>query len=311
MQTLETLRRQINSTESLHSVVRTMKVLSMTSIRQCEAAVESLNEYSRTVRLGLQIALRHRPHEGRPLPTSSSGRLGVIVFGSAWGMCGRFNENLAQHTAERLLEESGQKTVLVLGEYVGGALESQGVVPDDQSAVPESVDGITARVQELLIEIEQWRLNRKIDRVLLFYNESTSGSGYDPTTQRLLPLDEAWLNQLGQEAWPTRQVPTFRGDWASLFSSLVRQYFFVSLYRAFAESLASEHGSRLAAMQMAEDNVEDRLDDLQGRFHRTRQNAITEELLDITSGFEALRTEATPTTPDANLQDSTTKSRRQ
>jgi F-type H+-transporting ATPase subunit gamma len=86
-------------------------------------------------------------------------------------------------------------------------------------------------------------------------------------------------------------VPTFRGDWEALFASLVRQYFFVSLYRAFAESLASEHGSRLAAMQMAEDNVEERLDDLQSRFHRTRQNAITEELLDITSGFEALRTD--------------------
>ena len=291
MQTLETLRRQINSTESLHSVVRTMKVLSMTSIRQCEAAVESLSDYYRTVRLGLRIALRHRPREGTTLPTAASGRLGVIVFGSAWGMCGRFNENLAQHTAERLADTDDPQTILVLGEYVGGALESQGLAPDEQSAVPESVDGITAHVQELLVEIERWRLDRQIDRVLLFYNQSTSGAGYEPTTQRLLPLDEAWLDQLEQEAWPTRQVPTFRSDWASLFASLVKQYFFVSLYRAFAESLASEHGSRLAAMQMAEDNVEERLDDLQSRFHRTRQNAITEELLDITSGFEALRTE--------------------
>lgn len=291
MQTLETLRRQINSTESLQSVVRTMKVLSMTSIRQCEQAVESLSDYYRTVRLGLRIALRHRPREGATLPTASSGRLGVIVFGSAWGMCGRFNENLAQHTAERLVDTEAPKMIVVLGEYVGGALETQGLVPDEQSAVPESVDGITARVQELLVEIEQWRLRRQIDRVLLFYNASTSGSGYEPTTQRLLPLDETWLNHLEQKEWPTRMVPTFRGDWASLFASLVKQYFFVSLYRAFAESLASEHASRLAAMQMAEDNVEERLDDLQSRFHRTRQNAITEELLDITSGFEALRTD--------------------
>ena len=301
MQTLETLRRQINSTESLHSVVRTMKVLSMTSIRQCEEAVESLSDYNRTVRLGLQIALRHRPRDGAPLPTASSGRLGVIVFGSAWGMCGRFNENLAQHTAERLAETDAPKTILVLGEYVGGALEAQRLTPDEQSAVPESVEGITARVQELLIEIEQWRLHRQIDRVLLFYNQSTSGAGYDPTTQRLLPLDEEWLDRLEREAWPTRQVPTFRGDWEALFASLVRQYFFVSLYRAFAESLASEHASRLAAMQMAEDNVEERLDDLQSRFHRTRQNAITEELLDITSGFEALRTVYEPA-HDPNAQ---------
>jgi F-type H+-transporting ATPase subunit gamma len=62
----------------------------------------------------------------------------------------------------------------------------------------------------------------------------------------------------------------------------------VSLYRAFAESLASEHSSRLAAMQMAQDNAEERLDDLQRRFHRRRQSAITEELLDIAFGAEAL-----------------------
>lgn len=293
MQTLETLRRQINSTESLHSVVHTMKVLSMTSIRQCEAAVESLSDYYRTVRLGLRIALRHRPREGRMLPTTATGRQGVIVFGSAWGMCGRFNENLAQHATERLGEAHRPRTVLVLGEYVGDALEAQGLTPDRQAAGPESVEGITARVQELLITIEQWRLDKQIDRVLLFYNQSTSGAGYDPTTQRLLPLDNEWLAQLEREDWPTRMVPAFRGDWEALFASLVRQYFFVSLYRACAESLASEHASRLAAMQMAEDNVEERLDDLQSRFHRTRQNAITEELLDITSGFEALRTEDT------------------
>ncbi len=224
MQTLETLRRQINSTESLHSVVHTMKVLSMTSIRQCEAAVESLSDYSRTVRLGLRIALRHRPREGRVLPTTATGRQGAIVFGSAWGMCGRFNENLAQHATERLGEAHRPRTVLVLGEYVGDALEAQGLTPDRQAAGPESVEGITARVQELLITIEQWRLDKQIDRVLLFYNQSTSGAGYDPTTQRLLPLDNEWLAQLEREDWPTRMVPAFRGDYVRLRSAADRRH---------------------------------------------------------------------------------------
>jgi len=88
-------------------------------------------------------------------------------------------------------------------------------------------------------------------------------------------------------------IPTFRMGWEPLFAALVRQYLFVSLYRAFAESLASEHSSRLATMQAAEDNAEERLDDLQMRFNRQRQNAITEELLDITSGYEALSTSDT------------------
>jgi F-type H+-transporting ATPase subunit gamma len=73
-----------------------------------------------------------------------------------------------------------------------------------------------------------------------------------------------------------------------LFLALIRQYLFVSLYRAFAESLASENASRLAAMQRAERNIEERLDDLGARFRQERQTSITDELLDILSGFTAL-----------------------
>jgi F-type H+-transporting ATPase subunit gamma len=291
MHTLETLRRQIDSTESLHSVVRTMKALSMTSIHECESAVESLARYYRTVRLGLQAALRQRPRD-RQLPrTRSTGAVGVIVFGSAWGMCGRFNEQLAAEVTGWLADRQiNPRRLMALGEYVGGALEARGLHPGAHHPVPESVDGITGRVQEILLQIDRWS-DASIDRVLLFYNESTSGAGYGPQMQRLLPLDAEWLDQLKTEAWPTHVIPSFRTDWDALFASLVRQYLFVSLYRAFAESLASEHSSRLAAMQAAEDNVEERLHDLTSAFHRVRQTAITEELLDITSGFEALSTD--------------------
>jgi F-type H+-transporting ATPase subunit gamma len=83
-------------------------------------------------------------------------------------------------------------------------------------------------------------------------------------------------------------IPLVPMDWAPLFAALVRQYLFVSLYRAFAESLASEHSSRLAAMQAAQDTAEERLRDLRRRYHQRRQSAITEELLDITAAVEAL-----------------------
>jgi F-type H+-transporting ATPase subunit gamma len=78
-------------------------------------------------------------------------------------------------------------------------------------------------------------------------------------------------------------------DVDTLFSTLIRQYLFVSLFQAFAESLASENASRLAAMQRAEQNIGDRLEELNAEFHRRRQMSITSELLDIVSGFEALK----------------------
>ncbi|MEF8795354.1 MAG: F0F1 ATP synthase subunit gamma [Salinivenus sp.] len=290
MDDLESIRRQIRSTETLHSVVRTMKVLSMTSIHQCEQAVDSLTDYERTVRLGLKAALRHRPRGTSVAPTGGA-RLGVVVFGSAWGMCGRFNEQIAGFAAERLAE-AGNETehVLGLGDLIGGRLEDVGHAPDRTLEAPDAVDQITPRVQDLLVEVEQWRTDEQIRKVLLFHNETTSRTSFAPTMQQLLPLDHRWLDTLEEEPWPTKMIPAFRMDWEPLFAALVRQYLFVSLYRAFAESLAGEHSSRLAAMQAAEDNAEERLDDLQMRFNRQRQNAITEELLDITSGYEALST---------------------
>ena len=78
-------------------------------------------------------------------------------------------------------------------------------------------------------------------------------------------------------------------DWDRLFSALIGHYLFVSLFRAFAESLASENASRLASMQAAEKSIRDQLSELTMKYHQQRQMSITEELLDIVSGFEALK----------------------
>jgi len=94
--------------------------------------------------------------------------------------------------------------------------------------------------------------------------------------------------RLTAKSWPTRILPNYTMDWDSLFSALIREYLFISLFRAFAESLASENASRLASMQAAEKNIEEQLSELNKQFHQRRQMAITEELLDIVSGFEAL-----------------------
>jgi F-type H+-transporting ATPase subunit gamma len=104
----------------------------------------------------------------------------------------------------------------------------------------------------------------------------------------LLPLDPEWLAALGRRPWPSKVLPTYTMAPGPLFSGLLRQLFFVLLYQAFAESLASENASRLAAMQVAEENITNRLGDLRLNFNQMRQTAITEELLDIVAGYEAL-----------------------
>ena len=110
---------------------------------------------------------------------------------------------------------------------------------------------------------------------------------YLPVHQRLLPLDDAWRRKLVEFAWPTKPLPEVMGGRATL-RALIREYLFVTLFRACAESLASENASRLAAMERADRNIDELLGDLNASFHRLRQGGIDAELFDVISGFEAL-----------------------
>ncbi len=121
----------------------------------------------------------------------------------------------------------------------------------------------------------------------LFYNRPGDGAVYTPVAQRLLPLDDIWRRERADLSWPTGNLPEVLGGAATL-RALLREYLFVSLFRACAESLASENASRLAAMQRADKNIDELLEDLNGTFHRLRQSGIDEELFDVISGFEAL-----------------------
>lgn len=107
----------------------------------------------------------------------------------------------------------------------------------------------------------------------------------------MLPFDQTWLQSLQASTWPTRVLATFTMASEQLFSALLREYFFVSLFRACAESLASENASRLASMQAAQKNIAELLDELTMQYQQERQTSITNELLDIVSGFEAISAE--------------------
>ena len=294
METLELLKRKIKTAEDLQSVVKTMKALAAVNIRQYEKAVESLAEYNQTVEMGLQILLRKRPEAVALFKLEPTNRLGAIVFGSDQGMCGQLNDQIVSHameTMDNLGIEPKNRTLLAVGLRVTGRFEDIGQPVEECLSVPGSTAGITPMVQEVAMTIEEWHSRRKIDQVVLFYNRHLSRTLYRPHMLRLLPLDLEWLRNLERKKWPTRVLPTFTMDRNRLFSSLIHQYLFVSLYRAFAESLASENASRLASMQGAERNIEERLGELNLQFHQQRQMSITEELLDIVSGFTALTSE--------------------
>ena len=125
-------------------------------------------------------------------------------------------------------------------------------------------------------------------RLWVFHNRPLSGALYEPVSQRLLPLDAQWQRGLAKVRWPTGNLPEVMGGGTATLRALIREYLFISLFRACAESLASENASRLAAMERADKNINDLLEQLHGTFHQLRQSGIDEELFDVISGFEAL-----------------------
>ncbi len=291
---LQHLHHRIESAEDLLSVVKTMKSMAAVNIHQYERAVESLAQYEHNVEMGLRILLFRRPELAQTAVRARVERTGVVAIGSDQGMCGAFNERLVAFGMEALAEEGALERplqVLSVGHRVRVRLEDAGVEPATHFDVPGSVAAVTDLVAGLLVELSRWRSQHDVDQVLVLYNRPGDQGPFAPTLRHLLPIDRRWLERLHEEAdaWPTRQLPTFTMDGDRLFSALVQEYLFGGLYRACTDSLASENASRLAAMQAAQRNVEELLDEMRADYRRTRQSAITEELLDIIGGYEALR----------------------
>ena len=289
--TTESLRRKISSAGDLQSVVRTMKTLAASSVGQYETSVRALADYYRTVELGLGACFREGKSETFRIegkePTDQ-GAIGAVVFGSDQGLVGQFNDVVADYAIKTLAALPGKPRVWAVGERVHVRLKDAGLPMMGLFPVPNSVQAITPLVGQIQIESEAHRAEDDYRQVYVFHNCPKYGSLYEPVSQRLLPLDTQWQQGLAKVQWPTKTLPEVMGGGIRSLRALIREYLFISLFRACAESLASENASRLAAMERADKNIDELLETLQGSFHRLRQSGIDEELFDVISGFEAL-----------------------
>lgn len=307
-ETLGNLRRKMDGAAKLGSVVRTMKALAASNIGQYENAVVALEDYHRTVQLGLVAFFRQDEAtvgQASALPDSPGTRpslavgaarrervgkkaVGAVVFGSDQGLVGKFNEELTDFTVDRLSALPGEKKIWVVGARLHSRLKDAGLAAVQVFDVPNSVIAITPLVGQILNKFEMNRQKGGVEQVYLFHNRPVSGAVYDPISQRLLPLDQAWRNEVSQIGWPTTNLPEILVDGEATLQALIREYLFVSMFKACAESLASENASRLAAMQRAEKNIDELLEDLTRNFHRLRQSTIDEELFEVIAGYESI-----------------------
>ena len=307
--TTASLRRKIGGAQDLQSVVRAMKAVAAASIGQYIQSVAALDAYYRTVELGLgacfrgigAAALLAAPQEQPVVRALGTGVRGAVVFGSDQGLVGQFNDLVADYAVKTLtalpitssanppIPPLAKPIVWTVGSHVQARLSYAWLPVVELFTVPSSIKAITPLIGQILAAIERHRPGQnEVTELHLFYNRPRCGAGYAPVRQRLLPLDEHWRCQLIEQPWPTRNLPEVIGGGGAILRTLTHEYLFVSLFRACAESLASENASRLAAMQRADKNIDELLETLNSTFHRLRQSGIDKELFDVIAGFEAL-----------------------
>jgi F-type H+-transporting ATPase subunit gamma len=217
---------------------------------------------------------------------------------------GQFNDSIAEYTSQFLAPLPGRKRIWAVGERVHDRLAELGLAIERTFTVPLSIQGVTPLTGEIMLSVlaRDLRGNQAPvgergggrdasapSQLYLFHNTARSGPTHAPIHQRLLPLDEAWRRELSRLPWPAKNLPEVIGRNMGTLRALLREYLFVSLFRACAESLASENASRLAAMERAEKNIDELSASLQQAFNRLRQSRIDEELFDVVAGVEAMR----------------------
>lgn len=293
--TLSSLQRKISSARDLQAVVRTMKVMAGASIGQYETSVQSLSDYYRSLELALHSCLRQQPTQslaaiaGLPTiynePSAKRGAIAVVVFGSDQGLVGQFNETMADFVSTELEKLSGVKQLWTIGERIRDRLADTDFSIAQHFALPGTLAAITPLVTDLLLTLETAYEQREICEVVLFHHRPLSQALYSPQQQYILPLDDSWRNSIALLQWPTNNLPQVIGNTEQTLLAFVHEYLFVALFRTCAESLASENASRLLAMQRAEKNIEELIDEMQRHFHLLRQSSIDEELFDLIAGF--------------------------
>ncbi|MGI9336502.1 MAG: F0F1 ATP synthase subunit gamma [Gammaproteobacteria bacterium] len=291
MASAEELERKLQSHAELRSIVKTMKALSAASIRQYEHAAQALGDYYRTVDLGLRAVLGRTDPLAVPARVPKGATAVVVVIGSDHGLCGRVNEEVAQLACARLSAlrtHGGELCTMAVGARMPPLLESAGWPVRSLIEAPGSAARIKTVVQEILLTVDAWRAHSDLASLAVVYAHHRGATAYRPVYRLLFPIDPARFRERRARPWPGRSRPLYTVAGERLLGSLVQQMLFVSLFRACAESQASEHGSRLAAMTAAEHNLDDRIAEVTAEFRRVRQGAITAELLDVVAGYEAL-----------------------
>ncbi len=220
---------------------------------------------------------------------SAKGKILVVPIASNKGLAGAFNSNVIKET-ERLLRDelrveykNGEVDILPIGKQLTKTFASRGIpmIGNYNGLLDSKTQNEVYNVAEQMIDDF---FSGKYRQIVIVYNKFQNAAVQDVTSQQLLPL----VLSTSQESSPYHDY-IIEPDQATVLSELVPQAIKAMFYATMLESAASEHGARMTSMQKASDNANELLGELQLQYNKARQSAITNELIEIVSGAEALK----------------------
>lgn len=290
METLDNLKKTLNTSKSIKQVVSTMKALSGANIKKYEKIVKILYTYKSNVELALQALMMYNNYininelEFVKNSKNKQEKNLIVVFGSNQGLCGRFNDKMLNFVIDDLGFEKKNK-IIVVGERLNMLISNTKLNVLKSISIPSSIENISSTIFEILEIIEKEIGNKTSDKVFLYYTANDDTMNGTLTKTRLIPIDKKVLENAQKKVWPTNNIPYWQIDTKTLIIDLLKQYIFVELNNALINSIASEQKNRLITLQNAESNINDLIRTKNLEYNQKRQNTITSELIDIISGY--------------------------
>ena len=280
MSSLKDIKNRIKSVRNIQQITKAMKMVAASRIRKAEDQLKAARPYAEKLKevvfdltSGMEEVL-HPLMEVRQVEN-----VAVIVVSSDKGLCGAYNNNLLKMAWKDLEKESPHKLVSI-GAKCSTYLQRRGVKPDESLINWEPKFEVA---EEYAALVTDWFVSGEVDQVVVYYTQAVSSMTQEPVREVVLPLQKEGLDQeIG--AIPYEFEPSADAALEVLLPRYVRNV----IFKILMEAKVAELAARLKAMSNATDNADKLADELTLQFFRLRQAAITTEILEISSGAEAL-----------------------
>lgn len=292
MPSLKDIRSRIDTTKNTQQITRAMKMVSAAKLRRAQHNIVNLRPYANSLlSMIADIAVSHRVEHPLLSRPENPKKILLVVITSDRGLCGAFNSNINKFT-ERFIQENRHRfetiDCLFIGRKAADYFRRRHVTPVDTilNLAREVSFSLAAKVADRLIEAYT---SGQYDEIRLVYNEFKSAIQQDVVCETLLPIDiesAATLNK-GTSGFPPDMI--FEPAPREIVDHLIARHFNVQVYRCMSESVAAEHGARMSAMENATNNAGAMINSMTLTYNKLRQASITTELIEITSGAEALK----------------------